>query len=105
MGPQYPRGGWNFTPSPPPGCATDAGKCLPTGMEFLDIFTEHFTAKYTSTENMLKSEEYLHGLTLTKLSYKQKQQLDMPLSLQELTSAIMNMGKNLQVLMDLPLLL
>ena len=61
--------------------------------EILNVFTEYFTAKYTTTESMLKPEECLHGLTLTKLNYEQTQQLDMSLSLQELISAIMNMEK------------
>ena len=68
-------------------------KVIANKHEILNIFTEHFATKYTATKSMLKMKEYLHGLTLTKLSYEQKQQLDMPLSLQELTSAIMKMKK------------
>lgn len=78
-------------------------KVIANKHEILKIFTKHFALKYTAPDNLRNAKDYLDSLMLTKLSNEQKQQLDAPLTLTELTSAIMKMKKeNPLALMDLP---
>lgn len=74
-------------------CLKHGGRILSRKRDILKEFTNHLAHKYSATDDLLDARAYLQDNVTRTLSPEQKADLDKPITMAELTSALMTMNK------------